>query len=700
MKLQRIHIKNLFMFKDIEYDFTGSALTLFSGKNSVGKSAFFDLVAWCLYGDLPRKQYKTIIRDTPALNKKRAASCELSFCVNGKSAKVTRFLRYHGNNGFKTALKFFVDGKDSTQRTVTQTQAAIESFVGITYKAFLNIVYFSQDDLGKFLSSNSTERIDILSDLLSLDIYDELRKRVASDLVSYNNKMQNVDGAIKAYGEQLRGVDFDAMLKRERALKRAVAKKKTRLVGYAAALKNYDSYVELKRALEAAQSKAETEINFMQDVVDNIVGELNELKENIGGNVKGKLRSLKAQLEKFNEEITQRKKVQAELFDKSELLAKQRSMIEKTRRKITQAETRIVDMKGVLDNDMIGAECPTCFTKLTKSHADKIIDSVDDMKEGILKPLQTKLKGQMKELSSTQKAVESISQKLMQYEKAVAAVGIIKSKIDTVENYKNRRAALLKRKDEKRKEIKTVKKEASQIVEGLRRKIDKLNIDVDKINTMKTKAFSLSKSIESKTEKLNRLQERRKHLTKVKKQRDAAVAKRDRLDEESKVASYWNNALPLLKVKTLSTAIPFIEQLTNKYLKTVVDKFSVEYVVEPDKARNKVDINIINNRNGVKRLIDGYSGGDKRLISLSIYMALNEVARKRSGNSIEFIVLDEKLAQNDSERLDDVFKLLSMQSQEKQVFVISHIDGVSSYFDRSVEIVNTNGVSRLQYESH
>ena len=87
---------------------------------------------------------------------------------------------------------------------------------------------------------------------------------------------------------------------------------------------------------------------------------------------------------------------------------------------------------------------------------------------------------------------------------------------------------------------------------------------------------------------------------------------------------------------------------------------------------------------------ESFSGGEKVKISVAINEALAELTK------INFRVLDETVVSLDNESTQKFLEALTrIQETVSQVICVSHIPEIKDMFDEKINIIKTNGDSRL-----
>ena len=141
----------------------------------------------------------------------------------------------------------------------------------------------------------------------------------------------------------------------------------------------------------------------------------------------------------------------------------------------------------------------------------------------------------------------------------------------------------------------------------------------------------------------------------------------------------------LLIDKLLSEANRILEKINGRYyLRNTDSDHGLALEIEDTKQNN------------LRRLPKTLSGGESFVVSLSLALALAELAN--NGQSIESLFLDEGFGNLDAESLYLAMSALEgLSIQGKTVGVISHVEGVKKRIKTQIELVKkTNGLSELK----
>lgn len=163
---------------------------------------------------------------------------------------------------------------------------------------------------------------------------------------------------------------------------------------------------------------------------------------------------------------------------------------------------------------------------------------------------------------------------------------------------------------------------------------------------------------------------------------------------------FWMNAFGDAGIKSFVFDL-ICSNLTNKannYLNTLSGgafsiSFDTQKMTKGGDLREKFDCVI--HKDGEKVDYASYSGGEKRRISLAVDMALSDIMSDYHGSKFNVVVFDEQDSYLDDQGRKQYLKLLKDLSKDKNVFVVAHDSQFKGYFDKTIVIEKTGGISRI-----
>ena len=216
----KLTLSGFLSYRDpVEIDFTTFELACISGPNGAGKSSLLDAITWALFGQA-RKRDESLI-NTPS----SAAEVCIIFSYEGNIYRVQRTLP----RGKTTNLHFFIfqgnrdsriegrevltilDSQISTlgswkpldERTLRETQAAIERTLRLDYETFVNASFFLQGNADQFTQQRPGDRKRILGRILGLDIWEVYRERAVEQRKVIEANIVKLDGRLAEISVEL-----------------------------------------------------------------------------------------------------------------------------------------------------------------------------------------------------------------------------------------------------------------------------------------------------------------------------------------------------------------------------------------------------------------------------------------------------------------------------------------------------------------
>ena len=162
------------------------------GSNGAGKSTLLHAICWVLYGKTPESSGAgEVIR----LGQKDC-SVEVSLVVGGHYVRVLR------TRVASTALEVWIDGKDSRQAGVAETQRVLIQVLGMDYQTFLATVLFPQGGTG-LASMTDKDSKHVLTQILRLDRFEEAKEKVTVWFKEDSEKIYDLKQKIRSLDIQL-----------------------------------------------------------------------------------------------------------------------------------------------------------------------------------------------------------------------------------------------------------------------------------------------------------------------------------------------------------------------------------------------------------------------------------------------------------------------------------------------------------------
>ena len=145
-----------------------------------------------------------------------------------------------------------------------------------------------------------------------------------------------------------------------------------------------------------------------------------------------------------------------------------------------------------------------------------------------------------------------------------------------------------------------------------------------------------------------------------------------------------------IKAKIIKNYLPVMNEIINKYLNQM--NFFVSFTLDEEfneeiKSRHRDTFSYMN-----------FSEGEKSRIDLAILLAWREIAKLKNSAHCNLLILDEIFDSSlDSVGVDDLMKVLTMLSDNNNIFVITHkSDQLIDKFNKTISFKKKNNFSRIK----
>jgi exonuclease SbcC len=267
-----LKVKGFTSFRDEqEIDFTDLDLFVLWGPTGSGKSSLLDAMTYALFGRVERvgdEISQLISHGQPRL------AVSLEFAVGNGRYLVTRSKAPKGNS---TALlqrfngemwESFGDGAD----LVREVNKGIERLIGLDYEAFTRSVVLPQGKFAEFLAGDASKRRDILTELLGLELFNQMGRRAGE--ISREAKT-HMDTKSELLEREYAGVGPEALESAKDALdaKKTLLKSAEQLEKDLAKIeKQWQSAAAARKALENCANEVRDAATSFEEAADELDG--------------------------------------------------------------------------------------------------------------------------------------------------------------------------------------------------------------------------------------------------------------------------------------------------------------------------------------------------------------------------------------------------------------------------------------------
>ena len=644
--------------------------------NASGKSSLFDALSFCIFDKTSRSSSSKNILN----NQKDNFYCKFNFEIDGVDYFIERSARWtrKGTNLSVNVNFWKEDAGVTTSLNGEQrrdTNKNIERYLG-KFEDFVLTSLSLQGNNSLFIDKSQSERKEILSQFIGVDIFDKLYtvaadenrdnatliKKFKSD--DFTSKLADIKTQLTEATNEYKLVDIElgAIKTEEESLNKDLI----RLNGKIVKLTSDNIGIEELEKRKKILTDKETEILDTKNATQDRIGKLEALQLQLEEIIDG-----------FNED---------ELETQIKELGIAKTDLSNTKHELDKLEiwhTSLVDKKEHLDLHKYNPECNICM-----ENSETILQSKDEVETTL-----NEVNGYITTANNTKDALELKITSLNPYEtdwtnltdtkekevKIDREISSLINKLSTSETEEIRIqtqiAEQIKLIDEYYKNEEQIKKNG-EIREEI--KIVRETLDANKILFTKT-----NKKLLELNGRVSSLQSQRDTLEdKIKEVKD--------LEEQSKLYEYYLNALNKdgVSYELIEKSLPMIEGEVNNILAQIV-----EFGMQLEMDGKNINAYLVYGDN--KWSLEMCSGMERFISGLAIRVALINVCNLPRPN---FLVIDEGFGTLDSENLQSLFMLFTyLKTQFDFVMIISHIDSMRDVVDGLIEIKKTNGFSYVKF---
>jgi len=675
--VKRLEFDNTFSYgKGNVVDFEKmSGITGIFGKNRAGKSSIPGTLMFGLYNTTDRGAMTNL----HVINMRKGhCLARITLSANGKDYKVERqATRKTNRSGVESAVTHLnlsqidelgVEVKDLNGEQRRETEKVLRKIVG-TPEDFLMTSLASQGEMNNFIKNKATQRKNILTKFLDLEMYDAMSGHIKDDASEVKALLKNAPDR-----------DWDVLIEEEKS-KKATCEEKRNVVE--------DGLSKLRLQLQEvniALATSDSANLVTQADVDNHVEVLNESKKTLKGlvdkkdsltneitNIEAKLESVSVIKDQFPIDQLRERKSALEDLERNIVQLKHVYDVEKTTKKSQEKSIKL------LNEVPCGDQFPTCkFIK--QSHKNKKLLEEQTKKT---KDAQDQVRAAEKSLRIMKK--ENLIEKIEKYDRILQRenemnvnLGNLRLELSQIEN---KRSLLSDQIDASELELTSMRARVSSSdeakkISAVKKQVAELNA---KINIEDAERISLTSSITKCDSEIERLSnEKESYGDLIKKARIFNLVEN----------AFSKKGIPL---QIIASQLPIINEEISKILQGVVG-FTVELESQPGSNDMEVYLNYGDSR----RIIECGSGMEKMMASLAIRVALINVS---SLPKTDLLVIDEGFGALDDMNIEACSRLLdSLKKWFKNILIISHVDAVKDSVDNVLEITQFEKNARVIHE--
>ena len=694
-----LNLNNFYSHKESSVDFSTFKSVLLLGNtegdytksNGSGKSAIFEAILWCLFN-----KSRAAMMDDIVMWGESSCSVELEFKHSEERYKIIRTR----NRLNSTSTVEFYKRKEGAWDNISGstsgiTNKRIQDSISLDYKTFVNSVYFRQSDISEFAESDPSKKKEILKNIIDISRWDVYEKSAKSALKDLKLRHDILTEKVSKYDDTVSSLEDS---EKEIAEIKDIISKKNK------ALKSLDKSIEMLR-----DKYSDLKSSLDTDSYDKVISEIESLrdKESLASD---KLKSLSDML---NDYILKKNNVDSEISDKKSESKKILindlcdSELDRLNSELLSEKSIVNASKEMLSKhsglDLLPGSCYVCkqdvsdslYRELKDRHKKQIDDYELKIKvsQSSIYKIESDIKTQ-KEFSLNKKRKDKVDREIKTL--------LLESKIlnDKVLSIK--------------KDISTCEDSLSSIRKSM--EINKIalkslkNDDFDKIKTKIKKMISErlseresigsgNKKIGVLTEKISSYEESIKEMKSHKKSINSIL--KEIMVYEKVVKFFGKNGIQTI---LLDAIIDDLERESNIILSSICNE-PASIILDTQRVGadgssliETLDLKI--RKDGAIQNFKSLSGGEQFRISLSLRIALSEVAGKHGGTDLEFLLLDEINSPLDRHGVDSLFvNIINSLSEKYKIMVITHDDLLKEKFDDIIDVTKINGESSIKFIS-
>ena len=674
-----LEFSNMFSYGEdnlVRFDRAQGIMGIFA-PNASGKSSLFDVLSFCIFDKTSRtNSAKNILN-----NQKDFFYCKFNFEIDGVDYFIERTAKFvRKQTAVKVDVNFWKVQDDieislnGEQRR--ETNDNIEKYLG-KFEDFVLTTLSLQGNNALFIDKSQSERKEILSQFIGVDIFDKLynmasdENRDTATLIrkfksdDFTTQLAEIQTKLKTDKTEFKLVEMNqtALKTEEDELNKKINKLNERIVKL-----NSDSGVsieELEKRLEILKEKIEEVQNSKGSIQERITyrEELQVTLEEI--------------IDAYDEDELK------ESIDKLSTTRQSLSKVESEIEKIKVGLDSYYDRKKHLESHKYNENCEICMENSQSIRDQKIeIDSrIDTAEDNFSDVTSQKLsllflidslvsvKEEWDKLQEAKEKEDKLDREIIQLHNQLSTRETEEVRLETQLQQQEQLISEYYKNEEQIKKNKEIREEITQVR-------NLLNLNKEDLKKVNSEVLRLNGRISALQNQKETIEERIKEVRS--------------LEEQSKLFEYYLNALGKdgVSYELIEKALPMIEGEVNNILGQIVE-FGMQLEID---GKN---INAYLVYGDQKWSLEMCSGMERFISGLAIRVALINVCNLPRPN---FLVIDEGFGTLDSENLQSLFMLFTyLKTQFDFVMIISHIDSMRDVVDNLVEIKKVNGFSKVKY---
>jgi DNA repair exonuclease SbcCD ATPase subunit/DNA repair exonuclease SbcCD nuclease subunit len=644
--------------------------------NASGKSSLFDALSFCIFDKTSRTSSSKNILN----NQKDNFYCKFNFEIDGvdyfieRSAKWTRKgTNLSVNVNFWKEDAGVITSLNGEQRR--DTNKNIEKYLG-KFEDFVLTSLSLQGNNALFIDKSQSERKEILSQFIGVDIFDKLYqlasdenrenatliKKFKSD--DFTSKLAQIETDLKENKSEYKLVEIElgGIKDEEDGLNKDLIRLNGKIVKLNSDLVGIDELEKRKKIL----IDKETEILNTKTTIQERISKLEELQLQLEEIIDG-----------FDEE---------DLEDKIGVLKLARRDFNTATHELEKLDIKLdslTDKKQHLDSHKYNENCDICM-----ENSKSILESKKDVQESLANLFE-----EISQVTHTYDITEIKINELTPYETDWNNLVQTKEKEGKVDREISTLINKLSASETEEVRIQTQIAEQIKLIEEYHQNEEQIKKNGEIREEIKGKRDLLEEVKKNFTKTNKQLLDLNGKVSSLKSQKEtleAKISEIKELEEQSKLYEYYLNSLSKdgVSYELIEKALPMIEGEVNNILAQIV-----EFGMQLEMDGKNINAYLVYGDN--KWSLEMCSGMERFISGLAIRVALINVCNLPRPN---FLVIDEGFGTLDSENLQSLFMLFTyLKTQFDFVMIISHIDSMRDVVDGLIEIKKVEGFSHVKF---
>lgn len=692
MKLLELTVQNFLSFgpEEEKIDFSEVGLYLICGINGSGKSTILDALTFAVYGSPVRD-----INLPKIINEQIGENCKvgLKFELGGAIFWIER---YRKHSKYKDALRIYKGTHDDegliSKSDIKDAQEQIDDLIKMNYKAFINTIMLTQEDIAGFIEATPAKKKEIIESILQLDSFSKYHK-IAQD--KRKQKKRILDGLsveIKTNEKLIENIkksmeDYVDSCKQQKIKDKKIV---SELSSELAELREIDVEFEFEQIKIAESRKArQKQLLVEKEAVAERKKSLVKERDRIATSFQEKQDTIDASFKKDRDNVTtffqkEKDSITASIKEYSSFVNETQKRIEKTKKEITSLITRRNEIvQKIAEVEGNPEKCPLCGGEVDIELHQKYISEN--------KQLNNEMKKSIVDLS------QSLDADKENIEKWNGKTVELNDRLSSIESEKKEKIASIEK--EYTEQLNNITVEKDKSIAGLESSIKAestmlldLTTEYNSIEIPPTKEPSEIQEISDKIKNIelqiksfedkeyvdkNYIASSKAKLIEIMAELTRVNGEYAKHQKDFALLQFWEDSLSSKKNSIKSWCINNIVGYFNARIKHFIDRF----------FEGRISIQFDNELNEVvkfksfNRDFKQFSGGQRRRLNIAILFALHSLVKANVSNKIDIMFLDEVLSNYlDDKGISTVLNLLEeMKDNNESVWVIDHRDNFKNF---------------------